>query len=202
MGNIQTEITRIINAKADIRTAINNKGGNVSDTALIDTFASAINGLSTGGENTIDKLIPTIGIGINGYMADDSDDVRCVPLIVGFEDNLLITLDYAKYNNQHVNKTDNNIFVSYSYINKDQFTNKHFYYEDFKNVGSSLFNLELLLVGNDDEYNCAVKLIQRHIYAVNEKTGLDGEDTFIYTATLDDIVNLGTKCIVAILKNK
>ena len=80
MGNIQTEITRIINAKADIRTAINNKGGNVSDTALIDTFASAINGLSTGGENTIDKLIPTIGIGINGYMADDSDDVRCVPL--------------------------------------------------------------------------------------------------------------------------
>ena len=200
MGSIQTNITRIANAKADIRTAINNKGGNVSDTALIDTFASAINGLSTGGENTIDKLIPTIGIGINGYMADDSDDVRIVPLIVGFEDNLLITIDYAKYNNQHVNKTDNNIFVSYSYINKDQFANEHFYYEDYKNVDSGLFNLELLLVGNDSDGNPG-NVIQRHIYTVDNEVGLSG-DTFIYTATLDDIVNLGTKCIVAILKNK
>ena len=49
MGSIQTEITRIANAKTAIRTAINNKGGNVSDTALIDTYASAINNLSTGG---------------------------------------------------------------------------------------------------------------------------------------------------------
>ena len=49
MGSIQTEITRIANAKTAIRTAINNKGGTVSDTALIDTYASAINDLSTGG---------------------------------------------------------------------------------------------------------------------------------------------------------
>ena len=51
MGSIQTEITRIANAKTAIRTAINNKGGTVSDTALIDTYASAINNLSTGGGN-------------------------------------------------------------------------------------------------------------------------------------------------------
>ena len=49
MGSIQTEITRIANAKTAIRTAINNKGGTVSDTALIDTYASAIDNLSTGG---------------------------------------------------------------------------------------------------------------------------------------------------------
>lgn len=49
MGSIQTEITRIANAKTAIRTAINNKGGTVSDTALIDTYATAINNLSTGG---------------------------------------------------------------------------------------------------------------------------------------------------------
>lgn len=48
IGNIQTEITRIINAKAAIKTAIENKGGTVS--GKIDTFASAINGLSTGGQ--------------------------------------------------------------------------------------------------------------------------------------------------------
>lgn len=51
MGSIQIEITRIANAKTAIRTAINNKGGTVSDTALIDTYASAINNLSTGGSN-------------------------------------------------------------------------------------------------------------------------------------------------------
>ena len=51
MGSIQTEITRIANAKTAIRTAINNKGGTVSDTALIDTYASAINNLSIGGGN-------------------------------------------------------------------------------------------------------------------------------------------------------
>ena len=51
MGNIQTEINRIANAKVSIRTAINNKGGTVSDTALIDTYASAINNLSIGGGN-------------------------------------------------------------------------------------------------------------------------------------------------------
>lgn len=32
--SIQQEITRITNSKAAIRTAINNKGGNISDTAL------------------------------------------------------------------------------------------------------------------------------------------------------------------------
>ena len=51
MGSIQTEINRIANAKTAIRTAINNKGGTVSDTALIDTYASAINNLSIGGGN-------------------------------------------------------------------------------------------------------------------------------------------------------
>ena len=51
MGSIQTQINRIANAKTAIRTAINNKGGTVSDTALIDTYASAINNLSIGGGN-------------------------------------------------------------------------------------------------------------------------------------------------------
>ena len=46
---IQTEIDRRKKAKADIKTAITNKGGTISDTATIDTYASAIDGISTGG---------------------------------------------------------------------------------------------------------------------------------------------------------
>lgn len=46
---IQTEIDRLKKAKVDIKTAIVNKGGTISDTATIDTYASAIDGISTGG---------------------------------------------------------------------------------------------------------------------------------------------------------
>ena len=48
-GTIQTEIDRLKKAKSDIKTAIINKGGTISDTATIDTYASAIDGISTGG---------------------------------------------------------------------------------------------------------------------------------------------------------
>lgn len=48
-GTIQTEINRLKKAKSDIKTAIISKGGTISDTATIDTYASAINGISTGG---------------------------------------------------------------------------------------------------------------------------------------------------------
>ena len=46
---IQTEIDRLEKAKSDIKTAIINKGGTISDTATIDTYASAIDGIPTGG---------------------------------------------------------------------------------------------------------------------------------------------------------
>lgn len=48
-GTIQTEIDRLKKAKSDIKTAIINKGGTISDTATIDTYASAIDGIPTGG---------------------------------------------------------------------------------------------------------------------------------------------------------
>ena len=46
---IQTEIDRLKKAKSDIKTAIINKGGTISDIATIDTYATAIDGISTGG---------------------------------------------------------------------------------------------------------------------------------------------------------
>ena len=40
-STIQTEIDRLKKAKADIKTAIINKGGTISDTATIDTEVGA-----------------------------------------------------------------------------------------------------------------------------------------------------------------
>ena len=51
MNTIQTEIDRLKKAKSDIKTAIINKGGTISDTATIDKYAAAIDGISAGGEN-------------------------------------------------------------------------------------------------------------------------------------------------------
>ena len=59
-GTIQTEIDRLKKAKSDIKTAIINKGGTISDTATIDTYASAIDGISVGGRSTTDVTVLTI----------------------------------------------------------------------------------------------------------------------------------------------
>ena len=60
---IQTEIDRLKKAKSDIKTAIINKGGTISDTATIDTYASAIDGISTGGGG-----VPIVFYGMIGRM--------------------------------------------------------------------------------------------------------------------------------------
>ena len=59
---IQTEINRLNKAKSDIKTAIINKGGTISDTATIDTYASAIDGISTGGGK-----VPIVMYGFMSY---------------------------------------------------------------------------------------------------------------------------------------
>ena len=64
---IQTEIDRLKRAKADIKTAITNKGGTISDTATIDTYASAIDGISTGSG---------VPITLYGFMSDHIFNIR------------------------------------------------------------------------------------------------------------------------------
>ena len=48
-STIQTEINRLKKAKSDIKTAIINKGGVVSEYDTIDKYAAAIDGISAGG---------------------------------------------------------------------------------------------------------------------------------------------------------
>lgn len=60
MNTIQTEIERLTKAKSDIKTAIINKGGTISDTATIDTYASAIDGISGGGGKKLKINVVTL----------------------------------------------------------------------------------------------------------------------------------------------
>ena len=69
---IQTEIERLTKAKSDIKTAIINKGGTISDTATIDKYAAAIDGISTGGG------VPIVAYGKWGLerLVSESDEYK------------------------------------------------------------------------------------------------------------------------------
>jgi hypothetical protein len=54
--SISTELQRIIDAKADIKTAINDKGGTLT-TETIDAYAAAIDNISGGGPSETFKVI-------------------------------------------------------------------------------------------------------------------------------------------------
>ena len=73
---IQTEIDRLKKAKSDIKTAIINKGGTISDTATIDTYASAIDGIPTGGSDTTKYLV----IDENEFLNTDYDNKKEIEL--------------------------------------------------------------------------------------------------------------------------
>lgn len=61
--SIETEISRITNAKANIKSAIEAKGVSVSDTALIDTYANSISQISGGGSVDLPVSIANGGTG-------------------------------------------------------------------------------------------------------------------------------------------
>ncbi len=60
--SIATELARIIQAKADLKTAINNKGGNIT-TEKIDQFASKVTALPTPKEEETKTLTPNFSSG-------------------------------------------------------------------------------------------------------------------------------------------
>lgn len=80
---IQTEIDRLKKAKSDIKTAIINKGGTISDTATIDTYASAIDGISTGGG------VPIVFYGSVGRIVSDSSGK--LPILYSTKENYFPT---------------------------------------------------------------------------------------------------------------
>lgn len=74
MGTIQTAIDGIKTSKENLRVAINNKGGSLLESAKLETFASAVEGLSTsmsvgrnlkGNSSSATSLTQDITIGTN-----------------------------------------------------------------------------------------------------------------------------------------
>ena len=57
--SIQTELTRITNAKAAIKTAIEGKGVTVPDATLLDGMASLIESIQAGGGTTYGAYTPS-----------------------------------------------------------------------------------------------------------------------------------------------
>lgn len=57
--NIATEVERLERAKSDLKTAIINKGVEVSDTDTLDTYASKVDSISAGGDSFYDTFWDT-----------------------------------------------------------------------------------------------------------------------------------------------
>lgn len=62
--SIQTELTRITNAKAAIKTAIEGKGVTVPDGTMLDGMATLIESIQAGGGTTYGAYIPSEDLGI------------------------------------------------------------------------------------------------------------------------------------------
>ena len=67
--NIQTELTRITNAKAAIKTAIEGKGITVPDGTLLDGMAALIDAIEAGGGGATEPYIEEVYDG-NGELID------------------------------------------------------------------------------------------------------------------------------------
>ena len=122
MGSIQTEITRIANAKTAIRTAINNKGGTVSDTALIDTYASAINNLSIGGGNFAYAVVEC-----DESFSSELETMYgiTVPVLVNY-DGLILTMTNTEVRTNHsFSKIDTFETVTFEDYKSIDFTNTY-----------------------------------------------------------------------------
>ena len=122
MGSIQTEITRIANAKTAIRTAINNKGGTVSDTALIDTYASAIDNLSTGGGNFAYAVVEC-----DESFSSELETMYgiTVPVLVNY-DGLILTMTNTEVRTNHsFSKIDTFETVTFEDYKSIDFTNTY-----------------------------------------------------------------------------
>ena len=122
MGSIQTEINRITNAKTAIRTAINNKGGTVSDTALIDTYASAIDNLSTGGGNFAYAVVEC-----DESFSSELETMYgiTVPVLVNY-DGLILTMTNTEVRTNHsFSKIDTFETVTFEDYKSIDFTNTY-----------------------------------------------------------------------------
>ena len=104
--SIQTELTRIINAKATIKTAIEGKGVTVPDGTLLDGMASLIESIEAGGSGggtnygtvTYETYSQTLSFGVP--IPEDNFFVAILPTntIVSLVGSYVYHLNYRKIN--------------------------------------------------------------------------------------------------------
>lgn len=80
--NIQTELTRITNAKAAIKTAIEGKGVTVPDGTLLDGMAALVESIEAGGGGGIVKGTFTLAAKQTGYAFAEIEDKLNPPDVI------------------------------------------------------------------------------------------------------------------------
>ena len=78
--SVATELQRIIDAKADLKTAIENKGVTVSSSALIDAYPALVDSIPTGGaEDDALNFIDFDGKLVKTYSANEIAGLTALP---------------------------------------------------------------------------------------------------------------------------
>lgn len=76
--SISDEVSRLETAKANLRTAINNKGVSVSETATLDTYATAVNSIATASSVDLSGYMPKSGGTFTGIVKFNETDSACI----------------------------------------------------------------------------------------------------------------------------
>ena len=92
--SIQTELTRIINAKAAIKTAVEGKGVTVPDGTLLDGMAALIESIEAGGGGATESIISFVVDPQNNKMTSANVDAEIVPYTI-FKDTGLLSVELS-----------------------------------------------------------------------------------------------------------
>lgn len=82
--SISNEVSRLETAKANLRTAINSKGVSVSETATLDTYATAVNSIATASSVDLSGYMPKSGGNFTGLVKFNETDGACINFDSGF----------------------------------------------------------------------------------------------------------------------
>ena len=145
--SIQTELTRITNAKAAIRTAIEGKGVTVPDGTLLDGMASLIESIEAGGGGVITATFTPAEDSNNNYLDYRPQSVEEWPswlIIIAEKDT---TTEYSSFKSvwakrivySNVKQKHGSFSYSHSSITYGYNIGKSTYYAPHVNSGETLF---------------------------------------------------------------
>lgn len=109
--SIASKLQSIVDTKAAIKTAINEKGGSITDSTPFADYATAITNLPSGGSISLAPLsmdsVPADGITIVSTVKTWADKQNVVYLQCIFDNSQWININLTKSNNQWTLDTNN-----------------------------------------------------------------------------------------------